>query len=121
MNDYDRPVVTVNMNRRCEECRKPGATPNGLCLRCVMKSMGDKPMRSSQRGGSVARSKDGTHKLPARMWGRFSDGKLDLSQVMDVMWGFSGFLFDSRRSAARNCADVRLVEIREVKRARRKR
>ena len=32
-------TITVDMNRRCRRCRRPGAVNNGLCLRCIEKAI----------------------------------------------------------------------------------
>lgn len=32
-------TIDVDMDRRCDSCRKPGATQCGLCLPCVTKKM----------------------------------------------------------------------------------
>lgn len=32
-------TITVDMDRACRRCRKPGAVNNGLCLRCIEKAI----------------------------------------------------------------------------------
>jgi hypothetical protein len=40
--------ITVDLDKKCVECRKPGAVANGLCLSCVSKAMTlTKPMKSA--------------------------------------------------------------------------
>ena len=39
-------VITIDMDKKCVECRKPGALASGICTKCAMKAMGDKPMKS---------------------------------------------------------------------------
>lgn len=39
-------TINVRMDSKCAECRKGGATDNGLCLTCITKAMGSRPMRS---------------------------------------------------------------------------
>ena len=41
-------VLNINMDKKCAECGKPCVTDSGICLRCVTKAMGDKPMKSRQ-------------------------------------------------------------------------
>lgn len=33
-------TFTIDMNRQCVECRKPGATGSGICLKCVGRAYG---------------------------------------------------------------------------------
>ena len=43
----ERPIqITIDMDKKCPECRKGGATQNGLCLGCITKSLVGKPMKS---------------------------------------------------------------------------
>ena len=55
-------------------------------------------------------------KLPTVMWAGFVDGKMDVAAVVDAMYGYHGFLYETKKSAQRMYEDVRRVEIREVKR-----
>lgn len=48
-------TLTINMDQKCAECRKQGATGSGLCLKCAVKAMGDKPMKSAE--GRAARER----------------------------------------------------------------
>lgn len=31
--------VTINMDSKCRRCKKPGAAPSGLCLKCITKAL----------------------------------------------------------------------------------
>lgn len=44
----DNVTITINMDQKCAECGKPGVLPNQVCLKCFMKAMDQKPMKSSQ-------------------------------------------------------------------------
>lgn len=46
-------VITINLDARCAECRKPGATPSGICLRCATKAMDPKRTMKSPEGRGV--------------------------------------------------------------------
>ena len=39
-------VLTIDMGKRCAECRKPGATPSGICMACANKALAGKTMKS---------------------------------------------------------------------------
>jgi len=39
-------TLTIDMDKRCAECGKPGAMNGGLCLRCATAAMSGKAMRS---------------------------------------------------------------------------
>ena len=39
-------TLTIDMDKRCAECGKPGATGSGICLPCATKAMSGKAMRS---------------------------------------------------------------------------
>ena len=41
-------TVTIDMDKRCAECKQGGATDSGICLRCATKAMGTMPMRSPE-------------------------------------------------------------------------
>ena len=47
-------TINVDMNTKCAECGKPGATGSGICLRCAAKAIDSKPMKSAQ-GKAVQR------------------------------------------------------------------
>ena len=33
------PNITIDMNKRCKRCRKPGTADNGLCMNCIVKAL----------------------------------------------------------------------------------
>lgn len=42
-------VVTIDLDKKCAECGKGGAVPNGLCLKCTTKAIYTaKPLKSAQ-------------------------------------------------------------------------
>jgi hypothetical protein len=47
--------ITIDMDKPCVECGKGGAQPSGLCLSCVSKALGSKPMKTWQ--GKAARKR----------------------------------------------------------------
>jgi hypothetical protein len=47
-------TLTIDTDKRCAECGKPGATGSGICLVCATKAIEGKPMRSPE-GRSVQR------------------------------------------------------------------
>ena len=46
-------VITIDMDKKCLECSKGGATDSGLCLRCVAKAMNFKSPMKSPRGQAM--------------------------------------------------------------------
>ena len=40
--------VNINMDKKCLECGKGGATDSGVCLSCCTKAISGKPMKSAQ-------------------------------------------------------------------------
>jgi hypothetical protein len=38
---------TIELDRICAECRRPGATSTGICLDCTVRAMDGKPMKSA--------------------------------------------------------------------------
>ena len=46
-------VININLDAKCAECRKGGATPSRLCLRCVTKAMDPKRAMKSPEGRSM--------------------------------------------------------------------
>jgi hypothetical protein len=49
------PTITINLDKRCAECKKRGSgtAANGLCLACTTKAIKGKPMASPE-GRAVA-------------------------------------------------------------------
>lgn len=41
-------IINVDYDKRCAECGKTGATDSGICLKCITKAIGTKPMKSLQ-------------------------------------------------------------------------
>ena len=52
-------VIEIDLDKKCAECGRSGATPSGICLNCVGKAMADKPMKSAQGKAVQARIKRG--------------------------------------------------------------
>ena len=51
----DNVTITINLDKLCAECRKPGAAGSGLCIRCVTRAMNQKRKMWSAEGRSVQR------------------------------------------------------------------
>ena len=51
----DSVMITIDMDKRCAECRKPGASGSGICIRCVAKAIDPKRKMRSAEGQSVQR------------------------------------------------------------------
>ena len=47
------PTISIDLDKKCEECRHSGAAENGLCLPCTTKAIQGKPM-TSYAGRAVA-------------------------------------------------------------------
>ena len=58
-------TINVRMGVHCEEYRKGGATDNGLCLRCMLKALDDKPMKSATGRAMQKRYKEQLAREPA--------------------------------------------------------
>lgn len=53
MADY---TVVIDLGKKCAECGKGGAVPNGLCLKCTTKACYTaKPLKSAQAKAVRAR------------------------------------------------------------------
>lgn len=39
-------TIEINMELKCKECHKGGATPSGFCMACVSKAISDKTMKT---------------------------------------------------------------------------
>ena len=48
-------VLKIDMDKKCAECGKAGAAPSGICLKCVVKAVTGKPMKSAQ--GKIVQGK----------------------------------------------------------------
>lgn len=40
------PTITIDLAKKCAECGKPGTAPNGICLKCTTKALGNAPLKS---------------------------------------------------------------------------
>lgn len=40
-------TINIDMDKKCAECRKPGAVESGICLRCTSKALSGRPMKSA--------------------------------------------------------------------------
>jgi len=38
--------ISIDYDKFCVECKKPGATQSGICLVCVLRAMNGKSMKS---------------------------------------------------------------------------
>lgn len=45
-------TINIDMDKKCAECKKPGAVASGICIACTAKAFGRKPMKS-QAGRAV--------------------------------------------------------------------
>jgi hypothetical protein len=41
-------TINIYMDRKCLECRQPGATESGFCMKCVTKAISGKAMKTQQ-------------------------------------------------------------------------
>lgn len=56
-------TVTIDLDKKCAECGKGGAVPNGLCLKCTTKAVyTTKPIKSAQARAVRARGVSPLHK-----------------------------------------------------------
>lgn len=46
-------TVTIDMDKKCLECGKGGAVPNGLCLKCTTKAMNPAAKMKTSVGRAV--------------------------------------------------------------------
>jgi hypothetical protein len=51
-------MIDINLDKRCVECGKGGATQNALCLKCWTKVMSEQPLRSELARGLRVRLRD---------------------------------------------------------------
>ena len=45
------PTITLDMDKRCNRCGRPGAAGNGLCLKCVIWAM--RPAKDNHKDAGV--------------------------------------------------------------------
>lgn len=46
-------TLTIHMDKKCDECRKPGAADSGICMKCATKAMNPKAAMKSPAGRAV--------------------------------------------------------------------
>lgn len=46
-------TINISFDAKCAECGKPGACDNGLCMRCISKSMNPAARMKSDTGRAV--------------------------------------------------------------------
>ena len=51
-------TLNIDMDKRCPECGKMGAVGDGICLKCSVKAMSDKPMKSKTGQAAQKRFKE---------------------------------------------------------------
>ena len=56
--------MTIDMDRKCAECGKMGATDSGICLKCCLKIMRGQQMRSRQGQAVAKRQKEARNYWP---------------------------------------------------------
>jgi hypothetical protein len=47
------PTITINLDKKCAECRQAGAAPSGICLKCSTKAMDQNRKMKSAEGRAV--------------------------------------------------------------------
>jgi len=52
-------TITIEMDKKCSECRKGGATGSGICLSCASRAVQGKPMKSPE--GKAAQKRVQAH------------------------------------------------------------
>ena len=45
--DNNIPRITIDLDKKCQECGKGGAAESGICINCVTKIIQQKPMNSA--------------------------------------------------------------------------
>ena len=48
-------TITIDMNKKCAECGKPGASGSGICMKCACKAMKPVPVMKSSQGKDLQR------------------------------------------------------------------
>jgi hypothetical protein len=46
-------TLNINLDAKCVECGKPGATPSELCLKCCTKAMDPKAAMKTRQGKAL--------------------------------------------------------------------
>lgn len=52
------PTFTINLDKKCAECGKPGAAANGICLGCLTKAIQGKSMKSGTGKAAQRRARE---------------------------------------------------------------
>lgn len=52
---HENPEIVIDMDKKCIECARGGATQSGVCMSCILRAVQGKPMRSD-RGRTIARN-----------------------------------------------------------------
>ena len=47
MKDHNTMTIVIDMDKKCVECGHGGAVASGICLKCTLKAMNNKKMKSS--------------------------------------------------------------------------
>lgn len=51
-------TIDIDLDKKCKECGKGGATPSGFCLGCVNKAIGGKTMKTVEGRAFAKRVQD---------------------------------------------------------------
>lgn len=46
-------IITIDMNKKCAECGKPGACGSGICMRCATRAINPASQMRSPQGRAV--------------------------------------------------------------------
>jgi hypothetical protein len=52
------PTFTIDLDKKCAECRKEGAAPSGICLACTVKAVSGRPMKTAIGRAVAARFRE---------------------------------------------------------------
>lgn len=47
MTGHSIPTFTINLDKKCAECRQGGVADNGLCLKCTTRAISGRVMKTS--------------------------------------------------------------------------
>lgn len=59
-------TITIDLDKKCAECGKGGAVPNGLCLKCTSKAFDPRAKMKTSVGRAVQRRWQEQRKQPPR-------------------------------------------------------
>jgi hypothetical protein len=54
--------IHIYLDKKCAECRKPGAAPSGICMKCAAKAIKGVKMKSPE--GRTVQARFNTHMKP---------------------------------------------------------